>query len=95
MCYNLCQGGKNLDMSDLITNLLDSLKSNLIAYGNTLGLILLVLGAIAFGLSRVGPTEMRAKMISYATGLFIGGTVLLVLLAIIPGLANTLSGKTS
>lgn len=96
-CRNFLRG-QTRDMAEPapvdIGKLIDGFRGAISAWGNSLGLVLLVLGAIAFGLSRVGPAEMRARMSTYSMGLFIGGTIVLLGINLAPMLARLLSGQT-
>ncbi len=65
-----------------IVSALEEWKNVLIEVGTALAVILVIVGAIVYGLSQMQPAEMRGKWESVAMGLVIGGLVIGLLIGV-------------
>ena len=73
-----------------IVGLVESIKTPLLALGPSVSIILIVLGAIIYGLAQTQPSENRGKWQSMAMGMIVGG----IIVAAIWGAVDTIF-KTS
>ncbi|MCC7570265.1 hypothetical protein KO465_02880 [Candidatus Micrarchaeota archaeon] len=74
-----------------IITALNEWKSILINVGTTLAAILVIIGAIVYGISQMQPAEVRGKWESTAVGLVIGGIVIAAIIGV-SGLIIDFSG---
>ncbi len=74
-----------------VVGLVESIKTTLLMLGPSISIILIVLGAITYGLAQTQPSENRGKWQSMAMGMIVGG----IIVAALTGAAQLIADTSS
>ena len=78
-------------MAPTIVGIVEGIEQTLLALGPAVSVILIVLGAITYGLAQTQPAENRGKWQSMAMGMVVGG----IIVAALTGAAQVIAGSAS